>query len=222
MKRYWIVHVLWLTSALVLVGCEGDNEDTDPSPAAAVSSDRAGTAEDERADDDEARLDLFEEPVPAWQIDLQIVGGPATFTAAEGITLEVLDARISDLSQAPDEVLDAMVVGDEGPVPVVFNLKLQATNATSQDIEWFTHAGLEVAGVGSLDADAWNGTWLPGDGLPSGTTSIADLVYTPPEEVTIEDLSSGEGRLEAGVPYDIETGTRLGDQLDLTFAWQPE
>lgn len=220
-----VVQVLVLASAMALVSCQSDSDDR-RADGGDVQSDDAGAAVDgEDAQSDGIDIQSvglwFSDEVAAWQTDLEIVDGPATFTAGEGITVEVLDARITDLQLAPRDVRAAMVLGDDADPPVVFTVLLEATNATDHDIEWFRWPDLVIAGVGRLDADAWNSLALPRDGLPAGTTSRSVPVYHLPADVTAEELTGGEGHIgSGGVPFDVESGDRLGDGLDLTFTWE--
>jgi hypothetical protein len=221
------VAALMLVSGVALVGCQGDDQVAEPSPTAVATPSPTSVAPGvEPGATVDVGPDLFPAQPADWQTALEIVDGPITFTAGEGITMTVVDAWVSNLPEAPDAVVAEarQWFGDDDDLPVVFSLQITASNATDHDIEWVKWPSLEIVGVptgGSLAADAWISQGLPRDGLPSGTTSDAHLVYLLPER-TAADLVTGDGRLLGNLPFDVDTGESLGDSLDLPFSWQPE
>jgi hypothetical protein len=225
-----IVRVAVVAFAVVLAGCQDDGQQTASSPtvtaegsAPAVDTEVSpGTATEPTApasptEHQVASPSFFPDEPADWHVALEIVDGPTTFTAADGVTLEVRHAWISTLADAPDRVIGEWP--EEDPPSTVFTLDVRATNETSQDIAWVRDPGLEVAGT-SLSPHAWVGSWLPE--LPPRTSSQAMLVYALPEDISADAVMSGEGRLEGGVASARDTGEKVGDELNLTFAWQPE
>lgn len=227
------VQIGMLALALLLAGCQDDSEQAEPSPTA--GSEASTSAEPTQTDTSPgATSDLADaegvanaaDPMPYffpdqpadWHVALEIVDGPITLTATEGVTLEVLHAWVSNLPEAPEDVIEEWPA-DDGP-PVVFSLHVRGMNDTDKDIEWIRDPGLEI-GDHSLSPHAWVGGWLPSS-LPAGTTSPAVLVYPLPEDVSIDGVTSGEGRLEVRGVIATDTGEFLAEPLDLTFSWQPE
>lgn len=218
------------------VGCSGDSlsagDTAEPTPEVEdsaepkvedepVDEDSAPEAEGEADGDEVADVDEVED----WQVALEVAGAPVVFEAAPGITLEILDAQINDVPNAPADVQSSVaMVFDDGPVTPVVGVQMRVTNDTDVDVEWYPDQGTLVLGGISLEPDLFflSDNLIGQEGLLAGTTSQGDIFYILPEGTDVAGISTAEVRLKGSAPFDAESFESVGAELDVTFAWAPE
>jgi len=88
---------------------------------------------------------------------------------------------------------------------------------------WFPAQATLVVGGVSVEPDRFLSDPLGTmEGVLAGTTSQTDILYALPSGTDLSTVTTAEGRLVGGAPFDAGTFEDVGEELDMTFSWQPE